>query len=56
MNLIIGILLIQASLCFTVEINNIHNGYRNIYEGKVSIKNTNLLLNDYVPLHLEETH
>jgi hypothetical protein len=27
------VLLVVSSLAFSIEINNIHNGYRNVYKG-----------------------
>jgi hypothetical protein len=44
------LLLIQAALTLTVEINNIHNGYRNIYQGRISLEeNSRLAISNYVP-------
>lgn len=41
--------LIQAALTFTVEINNIHNGYRNVYQGRVSLEeNSRLVISNHV--------
>ena len=40
--------LVISSLALTVEINNIHNGYRNIYVGTATIEGSVLTLGSYV--------
>jgi hypothetical protein len=48
------LLLLCTALALTVEINNIHNGYRNIYQGSFSVEGSQISLTSYVLIALAD--
>ncbi len=48
MRLVLLVLLIYLSMGVTVEINNIHFGFYNVYRGKGNLKETQFHVKEYV--------
>lgn len=46
------LLLISMAVSITIELNNIHNGYRNVYKGTVQIEEPKISLKPFVLIKL----
>ena len=52
MKILSFLLLISMAVSITIELNNIHNGYRNVYKGTVQIEEPKINLKPFVLIKL----
>ena len=55
MKILSFLLLISMAVSITIELNNIHNGYRNVYKGTVQIEEPKIHLKPFVFIKLSRS-